>query len=168
METTDTKVHGKLTAPGTVMRDIKANDIFVGYIEALGCNGCLRRRDRYLAIKNRQTSEPYNTAPWHQSKDLSTFLHANSDASTQNATKFSNFNGSYFAMSTPLHLVTSFDATDADHLALMVDGATKLYGDFEVMDHEGGDESFYVTSSQISAHGESCKTRFTRAIFNLS
>jgi hypothetical protein len=66
---------------------------------------------------------------------------------------YTAFVGPYFTMPNPLHLVGNADASQNDHLALVVDGTSRLYGDLTVLNAEGETDVFHISATSASVGG---------------
>jgi len=86
----------------------------------------------------------------------SAFMYVNSNVRSSGDEDSTEFVGPYFTMVNPLHLVGNPDADHNDHLALVVDGASRLHGDLTVLNAEGDAGVFHVSSTKASVKGAHC------------
>lgn len=145
-----------MTGP-TALAFMSAGNIAVGFIEAAGCVICLRfrRRGRRLAMADEEESfMPPTLRERRRLNPSSAFMYTTTNASPSGDEDRTEFVGPYFTMVNPLHLVGNADAAHNKHLALVVDGGSRLHGELTVLNAAEGDEDvFHVSATEASVQG---------------
>jgi hypothetical protein len=136
---------------------LTALDIAVLKITAVACVSCLPlpfpARNRHLPSASDRSLGLKHLNERRRLHPSASFLYATAPEISIDDANGKNFNDTYFTAPNPLHIIANVDAVDNSDLALVVDGVTRLNGQFEVLDVERQETFFQITENKISVQG---------------